>query len=370
MNIAVIGAGAAGLFFTKQLSPFPQFHITLFEKGKKIGTKIKASCGGKANILNSQIDENCYNHKEVVNTLLKDITPNTLRQEFSKMGLRMIEDNEHRIYPSTLFSQTIIDVLTEDLSPNITFKLEYPVNEIIPAGTKWKIPGCDTTFDKIILSIGSPASLIASNRKDFSLLTNHLQLKQKEFRPSLVGFKLKNYPKELFGCRTHAIVSLLQNGKLIHKEKGEVVFKEDGISGIVILNCSAYYNRLPDKRNCTLSLNFSYEDENYDIDAHLRQFHSLSGLLHTKLCNLYKKHPFDVKNLKFDIDKTYDMEFAQVCNGGVCLSEIDENFELKKYKGLFALGEMLDVDGICGGFNLYFAFASAYKLARYLKNEN
>ncbi len=59
------------------------------------------------------------------------------------------------------------------------------------------------------------------------------------------------------------------------------------------------------------------------------------------------------------IKETYEIEFAQVCSGGISLEEINENFELKKYPGLYAIGEMLDIDGICGGYNLFFAFASA-----------
>ncbi|MBQ7490889.1 MAG: NAD(P)/FAD-dependent oxidoreductase [Bacteroidales bacterium] len=368
MNIAIVGAGAAGLFLARKLSELPAVNVSIFEKTKKIGTKIKASGGGKANIFNTVINSNCYN-QNIQDSLLQEITPSVISDEFSKMGLLMTEDEEHRVYPATLFSETIVDILTENISKATVF-LEHPITEITPSGNKWRLNGCDTEFDKVVIAIGSPAAMIARNRKGFSELIDNLCLKYKNFEPSLVGFKIKNYPKELFGCRTRAIVTLLQNGKEIHKEKGEVVFKEDGISGIVILNCSAYYNRLKDKSNCILSLNFLYNNPHYDAAAHLFRHGDLRGILHPKLNQLLLKQHFAIDDFRLEIDKTYDLEFAQVCSGGVALSEIDNNFELKRHRGIHLLGEVLDVDGVCGGYNLFFAFASALKLYKFLADEN
>lgn len=369
MNIAIVGAGAAGLFLAGELSRNSSFNVFIFEKSKKIGTKIKASCGGKANIFNTNVSNECYN-QPVLNTLLKNVTPEIIRNEFENMGLMMVQDDENRVFPATLFSQTVIDVLLNQLTKKTKIITGHPVTNISCENGNWLINDCDIRFQKVIMATGSPAAMIEKNRQDFTQHLNTLQLKQKPFSPSLVGFKLKNYPQKLFGCRTHAIVSLFQDNKLIHKEKGEIVFKEDGISGIVILNCSAFYNRLSNKKNCRLSLNFLYLNEQYDWKNHLAKHHSLKGILHTKLCDYFEKTPFDPTNLPFEIDSPYGLEFAQVCNGGVILDEIDDHFEVRKHPGLFALGEMLDVDGICGGYNLFFAFASAYQLAQYLSDEN
>ena len=368
MNIAIIGAGAAGLFLAHKLSEESSANIFIFEKTRKAGTKIKASGGGKANIFNNSINGDCYNHN-IQNTLLQDITPNVIGDEFSKMGMLMTEDEERRVYPATLFSETVLDILTENLSA-AKFIFDHPVTEIKPSGKKWLINGCNTLFDKVVIATGSPAAMIARNRKNFTALFESMQLKHKEFSPSLVGFKIQNYPKELFGCRTRAIVSLFHKKELVHKEKGEVVFKEDGISGIVILNCSAYYNRLDDKSDCELSLNFLYNNPNYDAAGHILRHGDMKGILHPKLNQLFMKQPFAVDDFRLAIDKPYDLEFAQVCSGGIELSEIDNNFELKRHRGIYAIGETLDVDGICGGYNLFFAFASALKLAKHLSNEN
>ena len=159
-----------------------------------------------------------------------------------------------------------------------------------------------------------------------------------DLQPSLVGFVIKDYPKSLSGCRVKVIASLYQRERLIHSEPGEVTFKDDGVSGIVILDLSAYYNR---------------------VAEHLRKYHSLRGLLHPKLNELYERQPFDVKKFKMEIQDTYDLAFAQVSHGGIDINEVDDNFGLKKYPGIHVTGEILDMDGVCGGYNLFFAFASA-----------
>ena len=183
------------------------------------------------------------------------------------------------------------------------------------------------------------------------------------FQPSLVGFKIKDYPKILSGCRVKVIASLYQNNQLIHEEPGEVTFKDDGISGIVILNLSAYYNRLEDKNNCFVELNFLYLEDDYDVAEHLRKHHSMKGLLHPKLNELYERQPFDVKKYKMEIEGLYDLAYAQVCHGGICMDEVNDDFSLKRYPGMYVTGELLDMDGICGGYNLFFAFASALMVA-------
>ena len=206
--------------------------------------------------------------------------------------------------------------------------------------------------------------MIAKNRQSYNGYLSDLKLIEKDKFPSLVGFKLKKYPKELSGCRARAAVTLWQDGKTVYTEAGEVMFKDDGISGIVVLNVSAHYNRLKTKENCSLSLNFLFEDEYLDVSAYLKKFGDFSGLLHPKLNRLYQKKPFDLRNFQMEIAGVYDMEFAQVCHGGIALEEVDENFALRRHPHLYAVGEMIDIDGICGGYNLFFAFASAYQAAK------
>lgn len=360
-NIAIIGAGAAGLFAATQLSRRKDLSVIMFEKAPKVGTKLRASGGGRANILNTNIQGSFYNHPDFIENLLKSVDYKIIKKEFERMGLRLSADEEGRVYPATLFSQTVIDVLLNAMGENVQIQTDVEVEKLRQTKGKWQVNNDPTLFDAVILSSGSPAGMIAKNRQNYNGYLSDFKIKQKKLTASLVGFKLENYPKELSGCRARAAVTLLQNGKVVYSEAGEVMFKDDGISGIVVLNVSAYYNRLKNKENCVLSLNFLFDDEHLDVAAYYKKFGDLSGLLHPKLNRLYHKKPFDLRNFQMKISGVYDLEFAQVCHGGISLDEIDETFALNHYPKLYAVGEMLDIDGVCGGYNLFFAFASAYR---------
>lgn len=365
-NIAVIGAGASGLFLAHQLVEQQELQVYVFEKNKNIGTKLRASGGGKANIFNEHIQPEDYNDPDSVRPLLQQVTPTTLRNAFEQMGLALIVDEEGRVYPCTEFSQTVVDILWNPENPNLHPELEYEVKHIFSQDGEWHINDYPVTFDHVVIATGTPANLIEKNRKGYNTFLTDFNLQTQPFQPSLVGFKIKDYPKMLSGCRTKVIASLYQGQNLIHKESGEVTFKDDGISGIVILNLSAYYNRLANKDNCHLELNLLPSNPELDIKHHLQQFHSLKGILHPKLNLLYEQKPFDVKKFKMEIADTYEMEYAQVCHGGIDMSEVNADFSLKKNPDVFVTGEVLNIDGICGGYNLFFAFASAMVVAQHL----
>ncbi|MCQ2263859.1 MAG: FAD-dependent oxidoreductase [Bacteroidales bacterium] len=362
MNIAIVGAGAAGLFAASQLSARRDVRVTIFEKSAKVGTKLRASGGGRANILNTDIRPLHYNNPECMEAFLAHVGYAEVRDAFAAMGLKMSVDEEGRVYPATLFAPTVVNVLLDQLGPNVEVRCETPVQHWQFKGCKWQVNGEKTLFDRVILASGSPAGMIARNQQGYNSYLSDIKIDIKNLTPSLSGFKIKDYPSKLFGCRVRAEVALLQNGKSVFKESGEVIFKEDGISGIVILNCSAHYNRLAKKENCEISLNLLAGDKVTDVRKHLQKYGNLSGLLHPKLCQWYEKHPFDLRDFRLKISGLYGFESAQVCSGGIRLNELDERFQLKHYPGLYAIGEMVDIDGVCGGYNLFFAFASALRV--------
>ena len=358
-HIAIIGAGASGLFLSKELSEHPKLQVTVFEKNRQVGAKLRASGGGKANIFNRDVRPKHYNQPDFIEELLRQYSPEQLENQFAKWGLVTITDEEGRVYPASQFSQTVVDVLTEYPNKNVQLETNYDIQHIEYKNRKWTINDYPTPFDILVLASGSPAGMIPKNQRGYNGYLDSLSLKINSLQPSLAGFLLEDYPTSLSGCRTKAIVSLYQNKKLIHKESGEITFKDDGVSGIVIMNLSAYYRRLPSTKNCRLEINLTYWDEDFDINKYLKQNQSVTGLLHPKLAALYQQKPFNIHCLTFQITDTYALDTAQVAHGGIALSEIDCNFAAKRYKSLYILGEMLDVDGVCGGYNLFFAFASA-----------
>ncbi len=358
-HIAIVGAGASGLFLAKKLSEQPYLEVTVFEKNRQVGAKLRASGGGKANIFNRDIRPEHYNKPEFISKLLQQYSTEQLENQFTAWGLVTIADEEGRVYPASQFSQTVVDVLTTYPSDNTKMVTECDIQHIKYKGGKWLIDDYPTPFDSLVLATGSPAGMIPKNQRGYNSYLQDLSLKINTLQPSLSGFILKDYPKSLSGCRTKAIASLYQDKKLIHKEFGEITFKDDGVSGIVIMNLSAYYRRLKSTKNCRLEINLTYWDEYFNINTYLQQNQSVTGLLHPKLAALYQQKPFPVQQFSFQIEDTYALDTAQVAHGGIDLSEIDAHFAAKRYKNLYLLGEMLDIDGVCGGYNLFFAFASA-----------
>ncbi len=367
-NIAVVGAGASGLFLAKKLSEVRSLNVTVFEKNRQVGAKLRASGGGKANIFNRNIRPDHYNQPAFLANLLKIYPPEQLENQFAAWGLVTISDDEGRVYPATQFSQTVVDVLSDFSSDHIRITTEHDIQHVEYKMDKWIVDDEPTKFDTLVLTSGSPAGMIPKNQKGYNGYVQSLSLKVNDLKPSLAGFVLKDYPKSLSGCRTKAIVSLYQGNNLIHKESGEITFKDDGISGIVVMNMSAYYRRLISPNNCRLEINLTYWDENFDTNTYLHNNRNINGLLHPKLADLYRQNPFDTHRLVFRIADTYPLEGAQVAHGGIDLAEIDGNFASKRFKNLYILGEMLDVDGVCGGYNLYFAFASAAVAASKIRN--
>ncbi len=363
MQIAIIGAGASGLFLAKLLSRKSGCKVSVFEKSDKVGCKLKASGGGRANLFNTDVRPGHYNEPEFMQHVLDKVGVKEVRKAWEDFGMHIRTDEEGRAYPMTFFSQTALDTLLNDLPKNVNIRCGYEATHLLPVKGGWRINEGKEVFDRVVLCSGSPAGAIPRNRQGYNGYLQSLQLKTKALTPSLVGFRIKNYPKSLEGCRAKAEVRLNRKGKEVFRETGEITFKEDGVSGIVILNASAYYNRMPEKDGCRLLFDFLFEEPGLDTERHLQKHHSLCGLLHPKLNELYRNSPFDPRHFCLEIDSPYDLAFAQVCHGGIALQEVDEYFRIRKHPGLFAAGELLDIDGVCGGYNLFFAFASALVIA-------
>ena len=248
------------------------------------------------------------------------------------------------MYPISESSLSVLNILLKN--SNARF-VDLEIKDIKKEDNKYLIN--DEAFDYVVIAIGSPAGY--KNKDSFKLLDN-LGLKYKKFIPSLVGFKTNLKIKEISGARSKAKAYLFNDNKLIADEAGEVIFKDDGISGICIMNLSSYYNQI-DKKNPYVLLDLA--DRDYD---------DYSSVLNPKLLNFVNKNNINPHKFIIPIKDTYSLEFAQVANGGIIEEEINNDLSLKKYKNVFVGGEIIDVDGLCGGYNLMFAFTSAIRISK------
>lgn len=359
MKLAIIGAGAGALYLASKLK---NFDITIFERSKKIGSKLLASGNGKCNLLNINARGCDYNKSSFVSKLLDLYSPKFILNEFNKLGLLTKIDDEGRVYPNCESSLAVVNLLLDNIHANIV--LEYPVNTISKINNKYKINDYEELFDYVVLATGSCASL----KKEYQMIPynylSSLNIKLTPLSSSLVGFKVYNDIKKLSGLRVKTNVKLYVDNELIHEERGEVIFKNDGISGIVIMNMSSYYNDT-NKKNAYIVLDLLYPYLEKDIV-------NIKGAIHPLLYSYYisrKLTKNDLSNFKLDILDTYEKENAQVISGGVDILLINDDLSLKSDNKVYLMGEMLDIDGICGGYNLLFAFLCAQKIYDNLKDK-
>ena len=385
IKICIIGGGASGLFAASCLNDLDA-EIYIYEKNNKLGKKILASGNGKCNFTNLNILKECYNNlfgSAIVDKFGVDKTI----EKFERMGLIYKKDEAQRCYPISECASSVLDCLKNELS-NIKIRLESVVEKVSFQKDKIKV-FCDNkveTFDYLICCSGSCSSNLGSS-KAYDYLSS-LNLKMSKLRPSLTPVVVEEKVSDLMGVRVKCLVSLINsNNKIVYKENGEVIFKKDGLSGIAVFNASSYINRNPsDKYKIVLDISGGKE-----IDFLKSYFKSkkntnmlFRGFLNDKLgqyvyerCNLgnidiLKESDLNeivskIKNLSFSVKELYPFVDSQVCSGGVCIEEVDENLRLKKYPNIYIGGELLDVDGVCGGYNLQFAWSSAGVISEHIK---
>lgn len=347
MKIAILGAGASGLLLATLLEKL-NIDYVIFNKGK-IGSKILASGNGRCNISNLNYNDEAYHYNKLAKIIKNN--QNDLFNYFKELKIYTKSDDEGRMYPISESSLSILNILLKNIHHEI---INEEIKNIIKKDGKYFLNNIYGPFDKLVLATGSPASF-----KNFNYdYLNNLNIKINEFKPSLVGFKTSLNIKKISGVRCKAITYLYNNNELIHEEKGEIIFKDNGISGIVIMNQSSYYNYISKKNNPKIILDLL--DKDYD---------NLDSILQPKLLEYININKIDPHRFIIPIIDTYEMEFAQVAKGGIDLSCVNDNLSLKNDNNIFVMGELLDIDGICGGYNLMNAFTNAIEVYKDLKNE-
>jgi len=400
MKIAIIGGGACGLFCAARLSNLindKNISIDIIEKDKKVGRKILLTGNGKGNISNQNVSVDKYNDSFVLKAL-SSFSYEDLVNYFSSRGVLLTIDNEGRIYPRSETSNTILDTLRRDYSnfvneyieTNVT-KLEFKNKQIRILGTNF-----DKLYDYVVLATGSKASLNnVSNKYNLDLISSTGHTVSKLY-PSLSPVFVKENIASLRGIRTKAKVQMTLDKT--YETEGEVLFKDDSLSGICIFEMSTFYARNKITSNCKnvkiqLDLLKDYDSDSLlsllkDMRTNLGKDEA-SLLLNGFFPKMLAKYILDatkinlknrlikdltdqelliivqnIKNQMFNVDENKEASNCQVMVGGVNLDEVDANtFESKIHPNLYFGGEVLNIDGQCGGYNLHFAFASGNLIA-------
>ena len=385
-KIAIIGGGASGLFVASLLSDSGA-ELTIYEKNNKLGKKILASGNGKCNFTNVENFDGKYNNKFAYEIISKFNVDKTLGV-FSKLGLIYKSDSQGRCYPISETANSVLDCLKSKLGKT-RILLEKTVEKIIKEDNKVAVI-CDNKkeiYDYVVCCSGSSASNLG-NEKAYSYLKEY-NVNFSDIRASLVPVVVKEKVKELSGVRVKCEVKLINDvNDIVYFENGEVLFKDNGLSGIAIFNASSYINRDKSmKYKILLDISGGLSEEELKkyfkskdrenlfkgfLNDKLAEYVSKKvGLEHCKFIgeDILKKIVFVIKNLDFNICDLYPVRDAQVCSGGVSLSEVTGQLCLKNNNNIYIAGELLDVDGVCGGYNLQYAWSSAGVIAEDIKRK-
>ena len=361
MKIGIVGAGASGVFLAIRLKESnPSFDVTLVERNDKILKKVLVTGNGRCNYANTGELKDKYNN-ELANKLLKEFTPNDIVKAFDNFGVHPTYI-DNLVFPTSLSAQTVVLMMSKKIT-ELGIKV-FTNEKVIDYQKKnaqfvVKTENKEFIFDKLVLSSGGKSyPQLGTDGTVIDILNKH-GYKIKELSPTLAPIKVKENTKKISGQRVRSRVYLYQDHKAIYQEDGEVLFKDDGLSGIVILNISSRINRLNNLKNVQIILDLA---PNYQ-EINKKQY---DEYVSPKIAEYLLANNLDIHHLAFSFKVFYDYQIAEVSHGGLALEEVSDSLESKKEKGLYFTGELLDVDGMCGGYNLMFAFASAEKVKKAL----
>lgn len=391
MKVGIIGGGASGMMSAILLDR-EGIDVTVIEKNSTLGKKILMTGNGRCNYFNAEINSDKYytSDYEFLKNIIKQENIAKAQEFLTSIGLVPRIKNGY-YYPSSNTATSVLNAfLTEIEKRKIKVILDSEVNNIKRVDNKYQVTinTKKMTFDKIIIAIGSKAGL--KENENYALLDS-LGIKMTPILPALCPLILNgNFFNKWSGIRVEASVSIYEDNKFIKDDLGEVQLTDYGISGICVMNLSSLVSKaLYNKKKVTVHLNFLPNLKKEEIDAFLTNrdntlyqrtvIELLESIIPYKLLyilvsksginsnchykSLTKKEKDDLisnlSDLTLDVIATKEIFKGQVVTGGIPLNRVKTTLEDKEYKGLYYTGEILDVDGICGGFNLGFAWLSS-----------
>lgn len=384
-KVCIVGGGAAGMI-AAIMAARNHAAVTILEHNEKTGKKLLATGNGRCNLTNEKQEKMCYHseHPELLWDILQNFPFEQTLDFFEKIGIYPVSKNGY-FYPSSMQASSVQEVLEmEARFLKVKIKCKEHVKEIKVSDTKenprfsvvtetWQYPA-----DAVILACGSQASEIDGADGSGYTLAKQLGLKVINPLPALVPLKGKgNYFSKWAGTRIYGKIYLQSQNKIVQTEEGELQLTDYGISGIPVFQLSGLAAKLlQHQHSVTLMIDFLPDVTPKELEELLLKRKELCPYKTTKeLCiGLFPKKLIEVlvdkktdlstlaekiKKFSMEIVGTKPFSNAQVCQGGVSLEEISpKTMECKKIPGLYLAGELLDADGICGGYNLQWAWSS------------
>ena len=391
MVIGIIGAGASGMAAALAAAENENIQVVLMERQARVGRKLSATGNGRCNLTNLHANAQGYHGEDplfAAAALDRYDVEETLNW-FRAMGLYTVSEESGRVYPYSDQANSVVDVLRFALDKeNIRLLTGFEVKKVKIIDSGFRVESADEVVlcDKLIIACGGLAGTKLGGSMSGYRLLRSFGHKCTKLRPTLVQLKSAwSGCTSLKGVRANCHVQVLCDGKVHSESRGELQFTDYGLSGPVIFEVSR--DSCQGRGSWIAKLDFLPDMETETLRAELLRRRStnwnaeelLTGILHNRLGrvltqNVGIKGTWKIADLRDDeidavcgaakgfeaeLTETMGMDAAQVTAGGMLTSEFDCNtMESHLVSGLYACGEVLDIDGDCGGYNLQWAWSS------------
>lgn len=400
-KVLVIGGGASGML-AAIVAARNGGEVKIYEQMQRVGKKLLATGNGRCNITNRDIKLERYhgNNREFASFGLEEFDVNHTIDFFESIGITLREEDEGKLYPYSGQASSVLDIMRYELKRlGVEEICDMEIKKIINSKDRGKLSivlkdGSEEKADSVILATGGRANANLGSTGTGYRLATELGHKLTSTFPALVQLKSSfPYLKAAAGVKFIGEAQLFVKGTLLRKESGELLFTEYGISGPPILQLSrAARESIESGKQPILQLDMFPELTFEELKALVNKKVQLDnlkgidfclvGLVNKKLIPIILKLSgiedlhlvssqitetqlnnivSNMKKLQLEINGTQPWRDAQVTAGGIDVMDINETtMESKRVKGLFFCGEIIDIDGDCGGFNLQWAWSSGY----------
>jgi len=402
-KVVIIGGGASGMMAAISCKKHnPNYEVIILEKNFKLGRKVLATGNGRCNILNNNLDPKRFHTNSKINSdyfiesIFNQFGEDDINNFFQEQNLGLRTENDGRIFPRVNQSLAVVKSLEYELEKlGVNIEYNFNVREIKKETDNFivtnSIDNSEIISDFLIIATGGLSYKDLGSSGDGYVFAKNFGHKITEFFPSITTLKINNkIIKKISGVRQEAIVRVIVDYKNIKEYFEELLFTDYGVSGSVILQISRFaIEGLLQNKKVEISIQFTNEEITKEqVEKVIRRqiliskgkkiksvllwflntvlIDSLFMGLENKLCeNITEK---DIKeiveiltNTRFTISGYKEWEQAQITSGGINLEDINEKtLESKLVNNLYFCGEVIDIDGDCGGFNLSWAWSSGF----------
>ena len=398
IQTAIIGGGAAGLFLANLLTDGKG--VVLFERGERLGRKLSATGNGQGNVTHLRASSKEYfsstANAERLDGVLRAFDDRATTDFFHARGLLCTADERGRVYPAARQASALTDILRFGAAgKGVEIRLQTKILKITKTkdGFLLKAVGEKGEYEffakTVVLCAGGKAAKNFGTDGNGYDLAKSLGHRVTPLFPSLVQLKTDTDKIKSFkGIRINdgAVTAFYQNAPL-QTVRGDIIFTDYGVSGDAVFRLSAFLADKTESGALSLTLDFLPDLTEQEILQAIQAKRTflpkleteelLGGTVNNQIGRAILRRAGEdfaqaarlVKNFPLTVRGSLGFDYAQVTKGGVAMNETDENLQSRLAEGLYFAGEILDVDGQCGGYNLQWAFSSASLVAQALNTK-